>query len=132
MHPNDTLNGQLLAWELPEERHLRHAFGYWHNVEQRMIEVCLALEGITRETDQFFYLHLSQRMLENHKDDPKPWHDRRGLMYGGAIRQQAAYEIENAKDVARDECVEALRQIAAGHNDPRTLAAEVLAKLDAL
>lgn len=133
MHPNDTLNGKLIAWELPEERHLRNRFGYWHNVEERMVEVCLAIEGITRETDRFFYNRVSQALMRNHRDDPKPWHqDRRGLSRWGGVRQQAAYEREAAIRHAELAAIIALRKIATGHNDPMNLALEVLAALDAL
>lgn len=130
-HSNDTLNGRLLEWELPEERHLRNRFGYWHMVEERMVRAQMAAEGITPETERgCFYLLMTQRIMENHKDDPKPWHDRHGLMYGGGIRQQAAYELQAMIEAAREECLQALRDIRDGHNDPRGLASAVLIKLD--
>lgn len=126
-HPNDTLNGKLLAWERPEDKHLRRKLGYWHMVEERMHIAQLEEQGITRETPGFFSI-LAKRFEDTHKDDPKPW---KHSGHGGAIRQQAAFEVGNAIDQAKDAAVAALREIEAGHNDPRDLARKVLAQLAA-
>ena len=40
-------------------------------------------------------------------------------------------EIRKRLEAATNDCIDALRQIAAGHNDARALAAEVIARLDA-
>jgi hypothetical protein len=47
-------------------------------------------------------------------------------------RQQEAFQRDSDVEDARDRCVDALRQIEAGHNDPRSLAREVLAQLDVM
>lgn len=63
-YKNNTLNGALLAWERPEERHLRHKFGYWNMVERRMIRAQLEAEGI--EPDEF---EIGKRIVANHAGD---------------------------------------------------------------
>lgn len=130
-HPNDTLNGKLYAWERPEEKHLRRKLGYWHMVEERMHRAQLAAEGVPSDAPGF-WMHLARRIEETHKDDPKPWKlDGPADGRFGSVRQQAAFEVDNAVDDARDAAVKALREIEAGHNDPRDLARKVLAQLDA-
>jgi hypothetical protein len=46
--------------------------------------------------------------------------------------QQADFQLANDIEDAKDRCVDALRQIEAGHNDPRALAREILGQLDCL
>lgn len=64
MHPNDTLNGRLLAHEKPEERELRGKLGYWRMVEERMIRAELAKEGVEPTPDI-----IRQRVAANHRND---------------------------------------------------------------
>lgn len=130
-HPNDTLNGKLLAWERPEDKHLRRRFGYWQMVEERMVRAQLEEEGVAPDSPCFF-MSVAKRIEENHKDDPKPW-KLSGPADGrwGAVRQQVAFERDNAVEQAKDAAVAALREIEAGHNDPRDLARKVLAQLAA-
>jgi glycine/D-amino acid oxidase-like deaminating enzyme len=129
-HPNDTLNGKLLAWERPEDKHLRRRFGYWQMVEERMVRAQLEEEGVAPDSPCFF-MSVAKRIEENHKDDPKPW-KLAGPADGrwGAVRQQAAFERDAAVERAKDEAIKALIEIRDGHNDPRALAAQVLAALD--
>lgn len=125
MHPNDTLNGRLLAHELPEERHLRRKLGYWRHVEERVVRAELIAEGHDPNA-LGFWSKLSARIIENHKDDKRP------LMFSGAIHQQAAYERDEMVRLATDAAVQALRDIRDGHNDPRGLAQAVLRRLEEL
>jgi glycine/D-amino acid oxidase-like deaminating enzyme len=46
--------------------------------------------------------------------------------------QQASWQRDIDIEDAKERCVAALRDIEAGHNDPRALARETLAQLDAL
>jgi len=72
-HPNDTLNGKLLAWERPEDRHLRNKIGYWRMVEERMIRAELEAEGWTGgdwKDGRYIGFEISRRVMENHKNDP--------------------------------------------------------------
>lgn len=64
-HPNDTLNGVLLAFEVDCEKHLRGKFGYWRMVEERMVRRQIVAEG-GNPTDT---LEVSRRIVLNHKDD---------------------------------------------------------------
>lgn len=124
MHPNDTLNGRLLAYEVPEERHLRRKLGYWHMVEERMVRAELVAEGKDPQAVDFWHL-LSERIMANHRDDVS-------FKVSGMIRQQVAAERDHMVETATDECVQALRDIRDGYNDPRQLAADVLAKLETI
>ncbi len=68
-HPNDTLNGILLAWERPEEAELRSKLGYWRLVEKRMIRKELIAEGFDPNALEFEFL-IEKRVGENHQNDP--------------------------------------------------------------
>lgn len=67
-HPNDTLNGRLLPYELDEEKHLRSKMGYWLMVEERMITEQMIAEGKDSKS-QSFYFEVKRRVMENHKND---------------------------------------------------------------
>lgn len=121
-HPNDTLGGKLLAFEREDEKHLRRKLGYWRMVEDRMVRDQLAAEGVT--PDQWgFWSEISRRMVENHKDDAS-------FKVPGYITQQISCGQDEQIAHAKDACVEALRQIRDGHNDPRLLAREALERLE--
>jgi hypothetical protein len=131
MHPNDTLQGKLYAFELEDEKCLRGVFGYWHMVEERMILAQLKTEGVEATLSA-----VSARMIENHRGDESFADQSRrlhlGLEIASAAKQQAQMNRAGIWEEAREECLEALRQIRDGHNDPRELARIVLEKLEAV
>lgn len=65
---NDTLKGRLLAYERPEEKHLRRKTGYWRMVENRMVRQQLIDEG--HDPDHIgFIFKVSNRVSQNHAND---------------------------------------------------------------
>lgn len=121
-HPNDTLNGALYAHEREDEKHLRHRLGYWRMVEEREVREELIAAG--HDPNGEFWRMMELAVMANHVHDVS-------FKVSGMVRQQAAAEREMAYEAARDEAIKALREIAAGHNDPRTLAISVLSLMDA-
>lgn len=69
MHPNDTLDGRLLAYEHADQKHLRDRLGYWQAVEKRMIRAQLAAEGWDPKGHAFEF-EVSARQITNHAGDP--------------------------------------------------------------
>lgn len=112
-HPNDTLNGRLFAYELEDQKHLRHSTGYWRMVEERMIRSELEAEGV--EPTVF---RVSARVVENHRND---------ITYRETSRKFASRAHREANSLfSRDE----LTFLAAhfeGANDPTAQA--ILAKV---
>lgn len=68
MHPNDTLNGKLFAWEHDDQKHLRNCFGYWDMVEKRMVRAQLIAEGHNPESP-LFGAEMNARIAANHALD---------------------------------------------------------------
>lgn len=119
-HPNDTLQGRLInsEWEDPDERHLRHSFGYWRMIEHRMIRAQMKAEGL----DPGDYIEMQRRSTTLHQNDP-------------TLREQQARnppDVEKVRGIwlSTDELIWLSDRID-GVNDP--LGANVLAKaLEAL
>lgn len=122
-HPNDTLNGALYAHEREDEKHLRNKLGYWRMVEERAVREELIAAGYDPRGLEFWRM-IELALMANHINDVS-------FKVSGMVRQQAAAEREAAYEAAQDDAIKALREIADGHNDPRNLAARVLAALDA-
>lgn len=127
MHPNDTLNGELLAWEREDQKHLRGKLGYWRLVEERMVTARLRDRGV-----QPTYHAIHAEIAANHRNDTTHAQRSQIRAQSQAMWQQARAVEDQAKREAIEAAVVALRQIAGGHNDPRALADEVLQRLDAL
>lgn len=131
MHPNDTLNGKLLEHERPEEKHLRAKLGYWQMVEERVVRAQVAARGYDPDSAVGATM-IAEIMRDNHARDESYKVTSERFSAKGAAAQQARFERDREIDAARDAAIQALRQIAAGHNDPMNLAIEVLSALDAL
>lgn len=112
---NNTLNGRLLAHVRPEDERLRHSFGFWRVIEERMIREEMIAEGLDPKSPAGHF-EVQRRVTENHKNDH-------------TFREISAAFVAKASPAPPDLAIEALRQIAAGHNDARALAIETLAKL---
>lgn len=131
MHLNDTLQGELVKWERPEDAHLRYKLGYWHMVEERKIRAELIEAGHDPAEIGFTFL-ITKKRVENHAND-ETHREASERRWGVALaRQQAEAQVELARDEATQDAIEALRRIRDGHNDPRALAMEVLARLEGL
>ena len=122
MHPNDTLNGKLIAWERPDEQHLRGKLGYWRMVEERMIRAEIEAEGGNPD-DRF---EIERRVTKNHTNDETYAQTSARRLSARALAQQAAFLRDAAEGTLRDRALEALRLIADGHNDARGLARSAL------
>lgn len=114
MNSNDTLNGQLFQWETDDEKHLRHQFGYWRMVEERMIRADLEAQGIAPT-----YFTIQAKVQENHANDVP-------------YKATSANVVKSIQLSSTDsqKAIDALRKIAEGCNDARRLAMEVLAMIN--
>lgn len=96
-------------------------------VEERKVRADLAAEGIA-DPDVFT---ISARVQANHKGDVTHAEQSRLRAESEAVAQQARFLRERLWEEATQAAIIALREIRDGHNDPRALAAKVLAVLDA-
>lgn len=128
-HPNDTLNGKLLAWVRPGDEENRHRFGFWHMVEKRMIRAMIEAEGgDPRDT-----MEISKRLIENHKDDiSHKDYQEQVLKPRWAAEARARFdrgETERKASFTKAELVWLVEHLE-GTNDP--LGGSVLSKVSAL
>lgn len=129
MHPNDTLQGKLFAWEREDEKHLRHSLGYWMMVEKRMIRAEIAAEG----GDPADVFEIAARRTALHAND-ETFADQCRRM--SAEREASALVLwlsgdgQRGLDFTKTE-LEFLRDHFEGANDPtaQTILAKVLTAL---
>lgn len=121
-HPNDTLNGKLVAHLRPDDLPNVNRFGFWRTLERRVIRERLIGEGHDPDSLTFFAL-VENEMVANHANDISNQDYQRQLEAKWAAAAKERFDNgDSERSLAFNKAeLEYLRDLFEGANSPEAI-----------